>query len=243
MQQRRLGSQGPLTSAIGFGAMGLSGVYGAAQDAESEKLLRRALDLGVSLIDTANVYGGGHNEKLVGRALADRRAEIVLATKFGADADSGAGSRQAVHRAFAASARRLGVDFVDLYYLHRVDPVTAIEESVGAMAELVRAGKVGHLGLSEVAPETLRRAYAVHPIAAVQTEYSLFSRDPEGGILPVARELGAALVAYSPLGRGMLGGRLRGPEDLPADDWRRSLPRFQAGTSTATWSWWPPSSA
>jgi aryl-alcohol dehydrogenase-like predicted oxidoreductase len=184
-------------------------------------------------IDTANIYGGGHNERLIAKVLADRRDDVVLATKFGGEVERGGGRPEAVRQSFEDSARRLGADHIDLYYLHRVDRDTPLEDTVGAMAELVAAGHVGHLGLSEVNPETLRRAQRVHPIAAVQSEYSLFSRDPETGILAVARELGVTFVAYSPLGRGLLAGGLRRPDDVPADDWRRLQPRFAAGNFEA----------
>ena len=227
MQQRRLGTDGPMVSAVGFGAMSFAGVYGGADDAESEATLARALELGVTFVDTANVYGAGHSEEVIGRVIAGRRDDVVLATKFGGGGASGLGRPDQVAPALEASLARLRTDHVDLYYLHRLDPTTPIEETVGAMADLVRAGKVGHLGLSEVAPDTLRRAHAIHPIAALQTEYSLFSRDPETAILPATRELGVGFVAYSPLGRGLLTGRYRSESDLPEQDWRRSVPRFQ----------------
>jgi aryl-alcohol dehydrogenase-like predicted oxidoreductase len=227
MQQRRLGAHGPMVSAIGFGAMSFAGVYGSADDAESEATLTRALALGVTFIDTANVYGAGHSEEVVGRVIAGRRDQVVLATKFGGGGQSGLGRPETVAPALEASLARLGTDHVDLYYLHRLDPTTPIEETVGAMADLVSAGKVRHLGLSEVAPNTIRRAHSVHPIAALQTEYSLFSRGPEAEILPTTRELGIGFVAYSPLGRGMLTGRVRSDADLPEGDWRRNMPRFQ----------------
>jgi aryl-alcohol dehydrogenase-like predicted oxidoreductase len=213
--------------------MSLSGVYGAAEDRESESLLRAALDRGINHIDTANVYGDGHNEQLIARVLADRRDDVVLATKFGAEVERGGGRPEAVRQSFEDSARRLGVDHIDLYYLHRGDPDTPIEDTVGAMADLVSAGGVRHLGLSEVNPETLRRAHGVHPIAAVESEYSLFSREPETGILNATAEVGALFVAYSPLGRGLLTGGLRSPGDVPADDWRRQIPRFAAGNFEA----------
>jgi aryl-alcohol dehydrogenase-like predicted oxidoreductase len=225
MEQRKLGSGGPRVGAVGYGAMGLSGVYGTADDDHSIALVRTALELGVTLFDTADVYGNGHNEALLGRALAGRFGEVVIATKFGARAG---GRPETVSAALDASLARLGVDSVDLYYLHRVDPAVEIEETVGAMAEGVRAGKVRHVGLSEAGAETIRRANTVHPIAAVQTEYSLFERGVEREVLPTLRRLGIALVAYSPLGRGFLGGGLKRPEDLPADDWRAGVPRFQA---------------
>ncbi|MFD0922827.1 aldo/keto reductase [Saccharopolyspora rosea] len=227
--RRRLGTDGPEVSAIGYGAMGLSGVYGAADDAESLRLLHRLIDLGVNLIDTADVYGAdGHNEKLISGLLADRRDEVVLATKFGIGQDTGLGRPEYVRRAIDASLSRLGTDHVDLYYLHRVDPSTPIEDTVGAMAELVRAGKVGHLGLSEVSPDTLRRAHAVHPIAAVQQEYSLFTREPEQRLLPATRELGVGLVAYSPLGRGVLTGAFSSVSDVENLEVRKQrYPRFE----------------
>jgi len=216
-----------MVSAIGLGAMSFSSVYGGSDDAESEDTLTRALELGVNFIDTANIYGAGHSEEVVGRVIAGRRAEVVLATKFGGGGEPGLGSPEKVAPALEASLARLGTDHVDLYYLHRVDPITPIEETVGAMARLVSAGKVRHLGLSEAAPETIRRAHATHPITALQTEYSLFSRDPDTAILPTTRELGIGFVAYSPLGRGLLTGRYRSSADLPEEDWRRSVPRFQ----------------
>ncbi|MQA96094.1 MAG: aldo/keto reductase [Streptosporangiales bacterium] len=226
LPQRRIGSGGPEVGVLGYGAMGLSGVYGAADDAESTRLLRRLLDLGVTHIDTADAYGDGHNERLVGAAIAERRDEVVLATKFGAQRE-GLGRPEYVREAIDASLGRLGLDHVDLYYLHRLDPTTPIEDTVGAMAELVAAGKVRHIGLSEISAATLRRAHAVHPIAAVQQEYSLFTRDPEESLLPAMRELGVVLVAYSPLGRGVLTGTFRRPEDIPEGDARRSrYPRF-----------------
>jgi aryl-alcohol dehydrogenase-like predicted oxidoreductase len=226
LPKRRLGSGGPLVGALGYGAMGLSGVYGPADDTESRSLLRYALDRGVCLLDTADVYGDGHNERLVGEAVADRRDEVVLATKFGARRE-GLGKPEEVRAAIDASLRRLGVDHVDLYYLHRVDRTTPIEDTVGAMGELVAEGKVRHLGLSEVGADTLRRAHATFPITVVQQEYSLFSREPESELLPVMAELGIGLVAYSPLGRGMLTGRFQSSTDLPADDQRRGrYPRF-----------------
>ncbi|HEY7352247.1 MAG TPA: aldo/keto reductase [Terriglobales bacterium] len=235
MEQRKLGSRGPLVSAIGFGCMsiGIADVYTSSAQGETEaiQLIHRALDLGINFLDTANIYGD--SEIKVGKALHRRRDEVVLATKFGIVTDSPRearavdGSPQSVRRACDASLQRLMVDHIDLYYLHRVDPKVPIEETVGAMAELVPQGKVRHLGLSEAAPDTVRRAHRVHPIAAVQTEYSLFSRDPEDGLLQALRELGIALVAYSPLGRGFLSGRFRSLDDLARDDWRRGNPRFQ----------------
>lgn len=217
----------------------MSFAYGEAErdDAESVRVIRRALELGINLLDTADMYGPFTNEKLVGRAIEDRRDEVVLATKFGNEMgnerrEEGSfvginGRPEYVRRACDDSLRRLGVDHIDLYYLHRVDPDTPIEETVGAMSELVEAGKVSHLGLSEAAPQTIRRAHAVHPITALQSEYSLFSRNVEDEILPTCRELGIGFVAYSPLGRGFLSGTIRSPEDLEAGDARRGLPRLQ----------------
>jgi aryl-alcohol dehydrogenase-like predicted oxidoreductase len=235
MEQRSLGRFGPAVSAIGLGcmSMGIADVYTSSvrDDDAAVALIRRALDLGISLLDTADIYGV--SEIQVGKALRGRRAEAVLATKFGFVVDQPGderavdGSANYVRRACDASLQRLGVDCIDLYYLHRVDPTVAIEETVGAMAELVRLGKVRHLGLSEVSAATLRRAHAIHPIAAVQTEYSLWSREPEDELLPALHELGIALVAYSPLGRGFLAGRIRKLDDLAANDWRRNNPRFQ----------------
>jgi aryl-alcohol dehydrogenase-like predicted oxidoreductase len=227
MQQRRLGTDGPTVSAVGLGAMSFAGVYGGAEDVDSAATIDRALELGVTFIDTANIYGSGHSEEVVGRAIAGRRAEVVLATKFGGGGGSGLGKRDRVRPALEESLARLGTDYVDLYYLHRVDPSTPIEETVGAMAGLVSAGLVRYLGLSEAAPDTIRRAHATHPITALQTEYSMFSREPEEAILPTTRELGIGFVAYSPLGRGMLTGQFQRLDDLPADDWRRSVPRWQ----------------
>ncbi len=224
---RRLGAHGPEVSAIGYGAMGLSGVYGQADDAESRDLLTRLLDLGVTFLDTADVYGDGHNERLIGSALGSRRDEVFLATKFGAGSDSGRGRPEYVRTAIDASLSRLGTDRIDVYYLHRVDPATPIEDTVGALGELVRTGKVRHIGLSEVSARTLRRAHAVHPITAVQQEYSLFTREPETRLLPVLRELGVGLVAYSPLGRGVLTGGIRDAGEVENLEQRRQrYPRF-----------------
>jgi aryl-alcohol dehydrogenase-like predicted oxidoreductase len=234
MQTRTLGLNGPTVSALGLGCMGMSEFYGARDDDESIATIHRALDLGVNFLDTSDVYGPYTNEVLVGRAIADRRDEVVLATKFGIvrDPDDPAargqnGRPEYVRQAAEASLKRLGVDHIDLYYQHRVDPATPIEETVGAMAELVQAGKVRYLGLSEASPETLRRASAVHPITALQTEYSLWSREPEDEILPTCRELGIGFVAYSPLGRGFLTGAIQSIDDLDEDDYRRFSPRFQ----------------
>ncbi|CAN5850414.1 aldo/keto reductase [soil metagenome] len=233
MQVRQLGQSGLSASAQGLGCMGMSDFYGPADDNRSIETIHRALDLGITLLDTADVYGPFTNERLVGRAIRNRRNEVVLATKFGnMRAEDGTflginGRPEYVFKACDASLNRLGVDVIDLYYQHRVDPETPIEETVGAMAELVAQGKVRYLGLSEAAAATIRRAHAVHPITALQTEYSLWSRDPEGDLLETCRELGIGFVAYSPLGRGFLTGRFRSPDDLAPDDWRRNNPRFQ----------------
>jgi len=231
MQERSLGAL--KVSALGLGCMGMSEFYGPGDEAEAIATIHRALDLGVTLLDTADMYGVGRNEELVGRAIRGRREQVVLATKFGnVRAPDGSfvridGRPEYVRAACEESLRRLGVETIDLYYQHRVDPNTPIEDTVGAMAELVRAGKVRYLGLSEAAPETIRRAHAVHPITALQTEYSLWSRDPEDAILPTVRALGIGFVAYSPLGRGFLTGQIKRIEDLAADDYRRNSPRFQ----------------
>jgi aryl-alcohol dehydrogenase-like predicted oxidoreductase len=233
MEQRQLGKRGPVVSALGLGCMGMSEFYGPGDEQESLATLHRALELGVNFLDTADVYGPFTNEVLVGKALRGRRREVVLATKFGNVRNpdgswAGVNGRpEYVRQACDASLRRLGVEHIDLYYQHRVDTTVPIEETVGAMAELVQAGKVRWLGLSEAGPDTIRRAHAIHPITALQTEYSLWSRDPEDRILPTVRELGIGFVAYSPLGRGFLTGRFRRFEDLPEGDWRRRSPRFQ----------------
>lgn len=231
MQTRQLGRSGLEVSALGLGCMGMSEFYGAADEAESRATLDLACELGVTFLDTADVYGPHTNEELVGSWLRGKRERVVLATKFGivrsGQHRSISGKPEYVRSACEASLKRLGVDTIDLYYQHRVDPTTPIEDTVGAMAELVREGKVRHLGLSEASPATLRRAVAVHPIAALQTEYSLWSRDPEDALLATCEELGIGFVAYSPLGRGFLTGALRRFEDLAADDYRRYSPRFQ----------------
>ncbi|MFK4086322.1 aldo/keto reductase [Kribbella sp. NPDC020789] len=227
----KLGSSGAEVSRLGLGCMGMSFAYGEPDDAESVATLHRALDLGITFLDTADMYGMGANEELIGRAIEDRRDEVFLATKFGIVGDPRDrtvrgvnGTPEYVRASIDRSLTRLGVDHVELYYQHRADPAVPIEETVGAMAELVEAGKVRYLGLSEASADTIRRAHAVHPITAVQSEWSLFSRDIEESVLPACRELGIGIVPYSPLGRGMLTGAL--PEQLPADDFRRTLPRF-----------------
>ncbi len=235
MKLRQLGARGPQVSALGLGCMGMSQGYGVPNEQRGLATIQRALDLGVTFLDTADIYGPHTNERLVGRAIRGRRTGVVLATKFGFIADPGLAARRKldgrpeyVHRACEASLQRLGVETIDLYYLHRVDPQVPIEDTVGAMADLVRAGKVRFLGLSEVGPVTLRRAHAVHPITALQSEYSLWTRDAEdSGALAVCRELGIALVPFSPLGRGFLTGAVRTPDNFDENDLRRQNPRFQ----------------
>jgi aryl-alcohol dehydrogenase-like predicted oxidoreductase len=233
MQQRKLGSRGLVVSALGLGCMGMSDFYGERDEGEALATIHRALELGITFLDTADVYGPFTNEILVGKAIAKRRDEVVLATKFGnVRTPDGKfvgqnGRPEYVRSACDASLQRLRVDHIDLYYQHRVDRAVPIEDTVGAMADLVRAGKVRYLGLSEASAATIRRAHAVHPISALQTEYSLWSRDPEDEILPTCRTLGIGFVPYSPLGRGWLTGKIRRPEDLGTDDWRHNHPRFQ----------------
>ena len=232
MDRRELGTQGLEVSALGLGCMGMSEFYGTTDEGEAIATIHRALELGIDFLDTADMYGRGANEKLVGKAIRDRREEVIVATKFGnVRNDDGSrevrGDAEYVRQACEASLQRLGLDHVDLYYQHRVDRRVPIEETVGAMAELVEAGKVRYLGLSEASSETIRRAHAVHPISALQSEYSLWTRDPEDGPLATCRELGVGFVAYSPLGRGFLTGRFKSSADVPQEDYRRQTPRFQ----------------
>jgi len=229
LKTRKLGNSDVTVSSIGLGLMGMSGVYGQSNDEQSIKTIQRAVDIGVNLLDTADVYGNGHNEELLGRALKGRRDQAIVATKFaiGPNFQGVNGHPDYVRKAIEDSLRRLDLDYIDLYYQHRVDPNVPIEETVGAMADLVKEGKVRFLGLSEASAQTIRRAHSVHPISALQTEYSLWSRDVENEILPVINELGITFVAYSPLSRGFISGEIRNFEDLAADDVRRYLPRFQ----------------
>jgi aryl-alcohol dehydrogenase-like predicted oxidoreductase len=235
MRQRKLGNQGLVVSELGLGCMGMSEFYGTSDETEAIATIQHALELGVTFLDTADMYGVGHNEELVGKAIRDRRDRVIIATKFGNVRGSDGsflgvnGKPDYVRAACDASLQRLGVDVIDLYYQHRVDANTPIEETVGAMVELVQAGKVRYLGLSEASPDTIRRAHAVHPISALQTEYSLWSREPEAEILPTCRSLGIGFVPYSPLGRGMLTGKIKSLNDLTEGDYRAErYPRFQA---------------
>ncbi|MBA3952342.1 MAG: aldo/keto reductase, partial [Rubrobacter sp.] len=233
MDRRKLGGEGLEVSALGLGCMGMSEFYGTGDEDEATATIHRAIELGVTFLDTADMYGPFTNERLVGRAIADRRDEVVLATKFGNEREEDGtmlgvnGRPDYVRKACDASLRRLGVDHIDLYYQHRVDPDTPVEETWGTMKDLVDAGKVRYLGISEAAPETIRKAHSVHPITALQTEYSLWSRDVEDEILPTCRELGIGFVPYSPLGRGFLTGQIQSPDDFDEDDFRRGSPRFQ----------------
>jgi aryl-alcohol dehydrogenase-like predicted oxidoreductase len=233
MQQRELGTSGLHVSALGLGCMGMSAFYGSTDEGEAIATIHRALELGINFLDTAEMYGPYTNEQLVGRAVAGRRDDYVIATKFGVRRPDGEnrrvldGTPENVRRSAEGSLERLGIDHIDLYYQHRIDPNVPIEETVGALGELVAEGKLRYIGLSEASPETIRAAHAVHPLAAVQTEYSLFTRDLEAEVLPTLRELGIGLVAYSPLGRGYLSARFSSPEELDPDDWRRTQPRFR----------------
>src|SRR6202171_3009257 len=233
MQKRKLGGNGPVVSALGLGCMGMSDFYGGRDEAQSLAAMHRALELGVTFLDTADIYGFGSNEDLVGKAIRGVRDQVFLATKFGIVRNQNNpnlrgvnGSPEYIRAACDASLKRLGVDTIDLYYQHRVDPNTPIEETVGAMADLIRAGKIRHIGLSEAGPATIRRAHAVHAVAALQTEYSLWTRDPEAELLPLLRQLGIGFVPYSPLGHGFLTGEIRSLEQLSDDDWRKTNPRF-----------------
>jgi aryl-alcohol dehydrogenase-like predicted oxidoreductase len=238
LASRTLGAGGPTVGAIGLGCWGMAGAYGPAEPERSIATIHRGLELGINLLDTADEYGAGENERLLGRAIQDRRDQVVLASKCGFVHDASAtvdrsdrgvnGQPVYIRQAGEDALTRLGVDHIDIYYLHRVDPAVAIEESVGALSELVAAGKVGHIGLSEAAPATIRRAHAEHPLAAVQSEYSLWTRTVEAEVLPTLRDLGIALVPFSPLGRGFLSGAIASPQDLADNDWRRSNPRFEA---------------
>ncbi|NII09250.1 aldo/keto reductase [Oleiagrimonas sp. C23AA] len=234
MKMRRLGPNGPEVSALGLGCMGMSEFYGQGDDAESIRVIHHALDAGLNFLDTADIYGPHTNERLVGKAIADRRDAVFLATKFGIVRDPADPTRRGINgrpeyvRACCdASLERLGVEHIDLYYQHRIDPDTPIEDTMGALADLVKAGKIGHIGLSEASPATIERAHAVHPVTAIQTEYSLWTRDPEREVLDTCQRLGIGFVAYSPLGRGFLTGAIKSPDDFADDDFRRINPRFQ----------------